>query len=89
MRRENPPHYEDENLNSRNRNFRDDNNYQRGMNYPERDQLVEENENPNRGGNFMNDFMNNPKEAIAKEIIGRAEENLSKSWSDKFKCNFE
>ena len=90
MRRENLPHYEDENLNNRNRHNVDDGNYQRGMNNADRDRSGDENDNPNnREGNFINDFMNNPKEAIAKEIIGRAEENLTKSWSDKFKCNFE
>ena len=53
---------------------------------------IQENQsNPNEdNNNFVSDFINNPKEAIAKEIIGRAEENLSKGWAERFGCcNFE
>lgn len=34
------------------------------------------------------DFLSNPKEAIAKEIITKVN-SQSKSWFDYFKCNFE
>ena len=34
-------------------------------------------------------FFTNPQEAIAKELMSRAEEKLTKGWLDRFKCNFE
>jgi len=38
---------------------------------------------------FINNLLNNPKEAIAKEVMERAQHKLSQSWLDKCKCNFE
>ena len=40
-------------------------------------------------GDFMNNLLNNPKEAIAKEVMERAQQKISQSWLDKCKCNFE
>ena len=42
-----------------------------------------------RQNDFMNNLLNNPKEAIAKEVIERAQQKISQSWFDKCKCNFE
>lgn len=36
-------------------------------------------------GNVMN-FMQNPGETIAKQVMDKASENISKSWYEKFKC---
>ena len=43
-------------------------------------------QNQNVRSNFVNDFINNPKEAIAKEIMNKAEENISKGWSSWCEC---
>jgi hypothetical protein len=48
-----------------------------------------QNNNQKEENNFVSDFMNNPKEAIAKEMINKAGEQISRSWFDKCKCNFE
>jgi hypothetical protein len=69
----NRQNYDEEN-NINNRNNRNDN-------YNQNPQQMNEEQNPN--------FFTNPQEAIAKEIMNRAEEKLTKGWLDKFKCNFE
>ncbi len=38
---------------------------------------------------FMNNLLNDPKEAIAKEVVERAQQKISQSWLDKCKCNLE
>lgn len=49
-----------------------------------------QNQNPEQGQGEQNpNFFTNPQEAIAKELMNRAEEKLTKGWLDKFKCNFE
>jgi hypothetical protein len=47
----------------------------------------EENYDSNEN-NFAYNFVNNPKEAIAKELMNQAEQK-SKGWFDRFKCNFK
>jgi len=39
----------------------------------------------NQGDNIMN-FIQNPGEAIAKQVLDKASENISKSWYERFKC---
>jgi hypothetical protein len=38
---------------------------------------------------FMSDIFKNPKEALAKEVIERAQAKLTQTWYDRFKCNLE
>jgi hypothetical protein len=66
---------EESNMNSRNNNI----NFNNQSN--QNNQQGEPDNNPN--------FFQNPQEAIAKELMNRAEEKLTKGWLDKFKCNFE
>jgi hypothetical protein len=55
-----------------------------------------ENTNSNFPGNeepkekhFMNELLKNPQDAIAKQVMERAQEKITQSWFDKCKCNFE
>jgi hypothetical protein len=45
--------------------------------------------NNQENSNLIGGLLTNPKEAIAKEIMNRAEENITKGIGEKFKCNFE
>jgi hypothetical protein len=38
---------------------------------------------------FLDNLIDNPREAIAKEVIDQAQEKISQNWFDKCKCNFE
>ena len=44
------------------------------------------NVNQNREQNFVNNFISNPREALAQEVMERAGEKLSQSWYEKLKC---
>jgi hypothetical protein len=70
-----------------NRQINDDDNYNSRNNAQNRN--TNEDRETGENTNFVNNLMNNPREAIANELIHRAEENLTKSWSDRFNCNFE
>jgi hypothetical protein len=86
---------DEENLNNRNINMQGNVNYnQRGISPERRNINLQAGQNesqtaPMQGENFMNNFLTNPREAIAKEVMERAGEQLKKSWMDRFKCNIE
>lgn len=47
-----------------------------------------QNQSNSQGDNFGNvmNFMQNPGEAIAKQVLDQASQNISKSWYERFKC---
>ena len=47
---------------------------------------IEDQEDSKRGKGFMDNLLKNPKEAFAKEMIERAQEKITQSWYEKFKC---
>jgi len=47
--------------------------------------LNDSNNNKGESNNMMN-FIQNPGEAIAKQVLDKATENISKSWYERFKC---
>jgi hypothetical protein len=70
---------------SANRNINNSNN----MNTNNRNNKNENHEqSQNDQNNFAMNFVTNPQEAIAKELLNQAEQK-SKGWLDRLKCNIE
>lgn len=58
---------------------------ERGLN--PNNENMQSNNTSNQNMNFVNHLFTNPQEAIAKQMMERAGEQITKSWMDRLKCN--